>query len=154
MSSCSQAFPPDSGLWKYLEVVRWWACTEAHLYGTCRHHSAHLSDLSEQLHGFAAGMCFGHRKLIQLSPKKTWEGFIGGCITTVVASWYLAGFMSRFKWMTCPRTVRHLLVFGAHTCLLTFLLVRNFRKVESVNVRNTSFMLHQADCLAVNQLAI
>lgn len=50
------------------------------------------------------GMCFGHRKLIQLSPKKTWEGFIGGCITTVVASWYLAGFMSRFKWMTCPRT--------------------------------------------------
>lgn len=51
-------------------------------------------------------MCFGHRKLIQLSPKKTWEGFIGGCLTTVVASWYLAGFLSRFKWMTCPRTVQ------------------------------------------------
>ena len=54
-----------------------------------------------------AGICFGHRKLIQLSPKKTWEGFIGGCLTTVVASWYLSGFLSRYKWMTCPRTVRH-----------------------------------------------
>lgn len=58
-----------------------------------------------RLSGYA-GLCFGHRKLIQLSPKKTWEGFIGGCFTTVVASWYLAGFMSRFKWMTCPRTVQ------------------------------------------------
>lgn len=52
-----------------------------------------------------AGICFGHRKLIQLSPKKTWEGFIGGCLTTVVASWYMSGFLSRYKWMTCPRTV-------------------------------------------------
>ncbi len=83
---------------------------------------AHLLDLSTRLNGFAAGMCFGHRKLIQLSPKKTWEGFIGGCITTVVASWYLAGFMSRFKWMTCPRTVRHLLMFGHTPAFETFCL--------------------------------
>ena len=25
---------------------------------------------------------------------------------TVISSWYLAEFMSRYKWMICPRTVR------------------------------------------------
>ncbi len=111
MSSCSEAFLPKSGV----EVHVGRQTVDLYCSSTVWHTSssvAHLSDLSKQLNGFAAGMCFGHRKLIQLSPKKTWEGFIGGCITTVVASWYLAGFMSRFKWMTCPRTVRHLLMFG------------------------------------------
>jgi phosphatidate cytidylyltransferase len=30
------------------------------------------------------GFFFGRTPLIQLSPKKTWEGFIGGGIATVV----------------------------------------------------------------------
>ena len=52
----------------------------------------------------------GRTPLIKLSPKKTWEGFIGGAIVTLVASWYLAGFMSRYKWMTCERNVRAVLI--------------------------------------------
>lgn len=32
------------------------------------------------------GVSFGKTKLIELSPKKTWEGFIGGCVTTLFAS--------------------------------------------------------------------
>ncbi len=54
----------------------------------------------------AAGLTVGRTPLIKLSPKKTWEGFIGGAVVTLVASWYLAGFMSRYKWMTCERNVR------------------------------------------------
>ena len=52
-----------------------------------------------------AGFFFGRTPLIKLSPKKTWEGFFGGLVLTVVSSWYLAEFMSRYKWMICPRTV-------------------------------------------------
>lgn len=53
---------------------------------------------------YLAGFFFGRTPLIKLSPKKTWEGFIGGFIGTLVASWILAGWMSRSTWLTCPRT--------------------------------------------------
>jgi phosphatidate cytidylyltransferase len=53
---------------------------------------------------YLAGFFFGRTPLIKLSPKKTWEGFIGGFIGTIVASWYLSGWMSRSSWLTCPRT--------------------------------------------------
>lgn len=38
------------------------------------------------------GFFFGRTPLIQLSPKKTWEGFIGGGFSTVVF-----GIVVRFK---------------------------------------------------------
>lgn len=53
---------------------------------------------------YMAGFFFGRTPLIKLSPKKTWEGFIGGFIGTLIASWYLAGWMSTSVWLTCPRT--------------------------------------------------
>ena len=53
---------------------------------------------------YLAGFFFGRTPLIKLSPKKTWEGFIGGFIGTLIAAWYLSGWMSRSAWLTCPRT--------------------------------------------------
>ncbi|KAK9813894.1 hypothetical protein WJX73_003570 [Symbiochloris irregularis] len=53
---------------------------------------------------YLAGIFFGRTPLIKLSPKKTWEGFFGGLLITVLAAWALAEYMSRFKWMVCPRT--------------------------------------------------
>lgn len=53
---------------------------------------------------YLAGFFFGRTPLIKLSPKKTWEGFIGGFIGTVAVSWFLAAAMSRSAWLTCPRT--------------------------------------------------
>jgi phosphatidate cytidylyltransferase len=38
-----------------------------------------------------------------LSPKKTWEGFIGGFICTAVFSFYASWWMSQSTWLTCPR---------------------------------------------------
>lgn len=52
---------------------------------------------------YLAGFFCGRTPLIALSPKKTWEGFIGGFFGTVVAAFFLARAFSRFKWMTCPR---------------------------------------------------
>jgi CDP-diglyceride synthetase len=51
------------------------------------------------------GFFFGRTPLIKLSPKKTWEGFLGGFIGTVISAFYLAKIFIAFKWMTCPRLV-------------------------------------------------
>jgi len=53
---------------------------------------------------YLAGFFFGRTPLIKLSPKKTWEGFIGGFVGTLIASWFLSGWMSQSAWLTCPRT--------------------------------------------------
>jgi len=52
---------------------------------------------------YLAGFFCGRTPLIALSPKKTWEGFIGGFLSTVVAAFFLARAFSGYKWMTCPR---------------------------------------------------
>ncbi|XP_073362692.1 phosphatidate cytidylyltransferase 1-like [Aegilops tauschii subsp. strangulata] len=45
----------------------------------------------------------GRTPLIKLSPKKTWEGFIGASVTTIISAFLLANVMGRFQWFTCPR---------------------------------------------------
>lgn len=45
------------------------------------------------------GFFFGKTPLIKLSPKKTWEGFIGGAVTTVILGMIVSDIFtnSRFK---------------------------------------------------------
>lgn len=49
------------------------------------------------------GFFFGRTPLIKLSPKKTWEGFLGASVTTMISAFLLANIMGRFQWLTCPR---------------------------------------------------
>ncbi|MED6125736.1 phosphatidate cytidylyltransferase [Stylosanthes scabra] len=49
------------------------------------------------------GFFFGRTPLIKLSPKKTWEGFIGASVATMIAAFVFANFLGRFQWLTCPR---------------------------------------------------
>ena len=51
------------------------------------------------------GFFFGRTPLIMLSPKKTWEGFIGGFICTIVFGFYASWGMAQYSWLTCPRKV-------------------------------------------------
>jgi phosphatidate cytidylyltransferase len=53
---------------------------------------------------YFAGKAFGRTPLIKLSPKKTWEGFIGGATLTVLLSIPLSDYLSNFDWMTCSRS--------------------------------------------------
>lgn len=59
--------------------------------------------ITNDIMAYLAGYAWGRTPLIKLSPKKTWEGFIGGFFGTVVCAALLANVLSRFKWMTCPR---------------------------------------------------
>lgn len=43
---------------------------------------------------YLTGMSFGRHKLMErISPKKTWEGFIGGIIIAVLAAWLFSGWL-------------------------------------------------------------
>jgi phosphatidate cytidylyltransferase len=48
------------------------------------------------------GFFMGKTPLIKLSPKKTWEGFIGGGIATVFMSVALSYFLCQFPYFVCP----------------------------------------------------
>jgi phosphatidate cytidylyltransferase len=48
------------------------------------------------------GRKFIRRPFVNLSPNKTWEGFIGATIVTVIVSWYLSKAMASFPWLVCP----------------------------------------------------
>jgi len=48
------------------------------------------------------GFCFGKTPLIQLSPKKTWEGFIGGGVSTVMITLILSHYVCQYSSLVCP----------------------------------------------------
>ncbi|XP_077571674.1 phosphatidate cytidylyltransferase 1 [Stigmatopora nigra] len=56
------------------------------------------NDIGAYLFGFF----FGRTPLIKLSPKKTWEGFIGGYFSTVVFGFILSWLLSQFQYFVCP----------------------------------------------------
>ncbi|XP_043692659.1 phosphatidate cytidylyltransferase 1-like [Telopea speciosissima] len=58
-----------------------------------------INDIAAYFFGFF----FGRTPLIKLSPKKTWEGFIGASGATIISAFVLANIMGRFQWLTCPR---------------------------------------------------
>ncbi|KAJ6239241.1 phosphatidate cytidylyltransferase [Anaeramoeba flamelloides] len=48
------------------------------------------------------GISFGKHPLIKLSPKKTWEGFIGAFFTTLISAFFIAKLYNIFDYMVCP----------------------------------------------------
>ncbi|KAG9511180.1 Phosphatidate cytidylyltransferase, photoreceptor-specific, partial [Fragariocoptes setiger] len=48
------------------------------------------------------GTICGRTPLIKLSPKKTWEGFIGGGLATIILGAILSHFMCQHKHFICP----------------------------------------------------
>ncbi|SCU81360.1 LAMI_0B05864g1_1 [Lachancea mirantina] len=51
---------------------------------------------------YLCGITFGRTKLIEISPKKTLEGFLGAWFFTALASIILTRLLTPFTYMTCP----------------------------------------------------
>ncbi|XP_019867058.1 phosphatidate cytidylyltransferase, photoreceptor-specific [Aethina tumida] len=51
---------------------------------------------------YVFGFFFGKTPLIKLSPKKTWEGFIGGGISTVIFGFGISYVMCQYPYFVCP----------------------------------------------------
>ncbi len=48
------------------------------------------------------GFFFGRTKLIKLSPKKTWEGFVGGAFSTIIIGFIMSSILCDYKSFVCP----------------------------------------------------
>ncbi|XP_073493213.1 phosphatidate cytidylyltransferase 1 [Phyllobates terribilis] len=48
------------------------------------------------------GFFFGRTPLIKLSPKKTWEGFIGGFFLTIIFGFMFSYILAQFEYFVCP----------------------------------------------------
>lgn len=51
---------------------------------------------------YVFGFFFGRTPLIQLSPKKTWEGFVGGGFSTVIFGLMMSYVMCQYRYFVCP----------------------------------------------------
>lgn len=51
---------------------------------------------------YVAGFFMGRTPLIELSPKKTWEGFVGGLFITVIFGAVAASMLSNYNFFICP----------------------------------------------------
>lgn len=58
--------------------------------------------ICNDIFAYIFGFFFGRTPLIKLSPKKTWEGFIGGGVTTVIYGWLVSHFMCQYQYFVCP----------------------------------------------------
>jgi phosphatidate cytidylyltransferase len=56
---------------------------------------------------YYCGKLFGRTPLLRLSPKKTWEGFIGSWLFTMAWAFWFAGFMSELPAMYCSKEDFH-----------------------------------------------
>lgn len=52
---------------------------------------------------YVFGRLLGRHSLTKLSPKKTWEGYIGGGLATLVTAFFLSGFLASYPSLTCPK---------------------------------------------------
>lgn len=52
---------------------------------------------------YFVGRAFGRTSLTSLSPKKTWEGYIGAGFFTMIAAYFLSGYLINFQDIVCPK---------------------------------------------------
>ena len=60
--------------------------------------------ISNDCWAYIVGFFFGRTPLIRLSPKKTWEGFIGAFVMTLFSGLLLTHFMAQYDFMVCPKS--------------------------------------------------
>ena len=61
-----------------------------------------MNDVSAYFCGITMGRKLIKAPFISLSPNKTWEGFIGAAVLTLIFSFFFPLLLSHFSWFTCP----------------------------------------------------
>ncbi|KAJ6254261.1 phosphatidate cytidylyltransferase [Anaeramoeba flamelloides] len=94
------------------------------------------------------GISFGKHPLIKISPKKTWEGFIGAFFTTLISAFFIAKLYTIFDYMVCPlenfgtpvTTCERHSVFQPQDYSLPLYVLDTFAKI-GINLPNTIELL-------------
>jgi phosphatidate cytidylyltransferase len=58
--------------------------------------------ITNDIFAYLCGITFGRTPLIQISPKKTWEGFLGAWFFTIIWGIGLTHFLAGYKYFICP----------------------------------------------------
>jgi phosphatidate cytidylyltransferase len=89
---------------------------------------------SSDTFAYLAGKFFGkHKMMPKISPKKTWEGFVGGVILTVILSFFVEKYFAEMRgnWIVVGLLVS---VFAPIGDLVESKLKRNFGVKDSGNI--------------------
>jgi len=70
------------------------------------------------VYAYVFGRFWGKTPLIKLSPKKTWEGFFGALVTTLVFGQWACGLTPYFEYMICPQEELTIVPFSKVDCTL------------------------------------
>eukprot|EP00617_Octactis_speculum_P021599 CAMPEP_0185754870 /NCGR_PEP_ID=MMETSP1174-20130828/13450_1 /TAXON_ID=35687 /ORGANISM="Dictyocha speculum, Strain CCMP1381" /LENGTH=271 /DNA_ID=CAMNT_0028433251 /DNA_START=301 /DNA_END=1119 /DNA_ORIENTATION=- len=60
------------------------------------------NDIFAYFCGLLLGKRIINRKFLSLSPNKTWEGYLGSLVCTLIFSYQMSAFVARYSWFTCP----------------------------------------------------
>jgi phosphatidate cytidylyltransferase len=84
---------------------------------------------------YLSGISFGRNKLFErISPKKTWEGFIGGVLAAVIVAWLLSdwlGVMGKTLWIIVSVIIS---ISGTYGDLIESMLKRSVGVKDSGNI--------------------
>lgn len=61
--------------------------------------------ITNDIFAYICGMTFGRTPLIKLSPKKTWEGFVGAWFFTLLWGFLTTHVLIRSSYFICPVNV-------------------------------------------------
>ena len=61
-----------------------------------------MNDVSAYFCGITFGRRFIQAPFFTISPNKTWEGFIGAGVLTLVFSFFFPALLAQWTWLTCP----------------------------------------------------
>jgi phosphatidate cytidylyltransferase len=78
-----------------------------------------LCVIANDIFAYIFGFFYGKTPLIKLSPKKTWEGFIGGLVCTFIWAFVGSYFLSTIPALVCPQTNISLQPFQFPHCELS-----------------------------------
>ncbi|KAF2262146.1 phosphatidate cytidylyltransferase [Lojkania enalia] len=58
--------------------------------------------ITNDIFAYLCGITFGRTPLIKISPKKTWEGFLGAWFFTIIFGVFFTNIMIRYNYFICP----------------------------------------------------
>ena len=89
------------------QVFSFWYCLLWHMGYWCRFLLPATLIVINDIAAYIFGFFFGKTPLIKLSPKKTWEGFIGASVTTIISAFVVS--------------IGFFLGHGNHACFIMFI---------------------------------
>ena len=61
-----------------------------------------MNDCSAYFCGISMGKKFIQAPFLALSPNKTWEGFLGAAVLTIIFSFFFPALLCQWQWFLCP----------------------------------------------------